>query len=574
MPTIQCICGHRFSGESWSHDGTVYCPRCGQALAPVNQAQSSMAGSVPPVVQAGQPIPSASMPGPQPGNQAAIVGFILSLLSLFGCLILAPVSLFVSLRGLKMENERGLAIAGIVIGSIQSVVLLGAVAYFAVVAIAVGGLFAAMATITGDAMVEFDRMVSTETALDEAQRRIVQYGNDEGEWPDQETGNAIVSELVDGWGNAIVFEEDQGGWLVASAGADGIPGTFDDIERRRPSSDFLDPPELEDPLPLSVSPSPEVDTIESLDEALQRAESKRTTDVLLGMKWLRENEPVPMRRKEVVESMLALHQQPLARRQAVEVIQKWVSETEMQAVYDHLQTLERAGRNVEDRELVKILGEADSPTWLLGLVNHPSTDLRLEARRRLQGREGIDGEWVEQCVADLQKDDRCEHAMEWLENAEVIIEQRDAICTAINPFLQADDFRQRRAALQVLRRWGPLPVNIDALADVGALDLLVTIHDKRVLERLGEMLKRWPVDFHKAAAEMRRIGPASETYIWPIIADSNHVIAGQALQLLGDVGTEKSIAQIEPLLKQPLLQSQARNCIQRIQQAQRDPEQW
>ncbi len=574
MPTIQCTCGNRFSGESWSHDGTVYCPRCGQALAPVNQTSGAMTGAVPPVVHGGQPIASTSMPGPQPSNQAAIVGFILSLLSLFGCLILAPVSLFVSLRGLKMENERGLAIAGIVIGSIQSVVLLGVVAYFAVVAIAVGGLFAAMATITGDAMVEFDRMLSTETALDEAERRIVQYSNAEGEWPEQEVGNAIVGEIVDGWGNAVFFEKDHESWWVASAGNDGIPGTFDDVERRRPANDFLDSDGPEDPLPVFPSPSSEADTIESVEEALQRTASSKPSDVLLGLRWLRENDPVPLQRKHVVESMLALCQQPHARRQAVEVIQKWVYETEMQAVQDHLQKLEGGGSSVEDRELVRILGEAESSHGLLGLVNHPLADLRLEARRLLQQREGIHGEWVDQSVADLQKNDRCEYAMQWLERAEVIAEKKNVICRAVNPLVKADDFRQRRAALQVLRRWGPLPVNIDALADVGALDLLVTIHDKRVLEKLGEMLERWPVDFQKAAAEMRRIGPASETYIWPMIANSNHVIASQALQLLGDVGSEKSIAQIEPLLEQPLLRSQARNCIQRIQQAQRDPEEW
>jgi hypothetical protein len=576
MPTIQCVCGHRFSGESWSPDGTVYCPQCGQALAPLNNVLSSqMQGSVPPMVQAGTAIPNVAYPNPEPSNQAAIVGFVLSLLSLFGCLILAPISLFVSVHGLRLERDRGLAIAGVVIGSIQSVVLLGAVAYFVAVAVAVGGMFAAIATITGEAMVDLDRQLTTESALDEAEQQIARFVNEEGELPDGTKGREMLRGLFDGWGNEIVYKEEDGeSWSVSSSGPDQISGTMDDVERRQP---FFAIPETSLPVETTSSQlkfEPVADQVDTVDEALSRVHSKSSSDVLLGLKWLLENDPEDSRRADVIAAMFGIRRQPLTRRQAIEVIQAWVSEKEMQLIHAELQKLDRTGGTFEDRGLVSVLGRADSSEWLIGLTNSPSSDIRLEARRLLKQRNDVEVDLVERCVEDLQKVDRREHAMELLEQTDVVQDRRELVCRSIDRYVTSEDFRQRRQSLQVLRHWGPTKDNIESLADVGALDLLVTIQDKQVLERLGEMLEQWPVGFQKAAAEMRRIGPASETYVWPLISNSNHVIATQALQLLGDVGTAKSISQVEPLLEEPLLRGQARFCIQRINTAQREPEQW
>lgn len=150
MPTIYCHCGNalQISQEAIGH---YQCPACGQMINAELHLQSSVPQA--PVKPAGYPASYHPPTGPQPfpantqaaaaatqPNPDATIGFVLAIVSFFSCLLAAPFAVVYSMRGMGKPQGQGLAIAGLIIGILQSTVLIGLFVYFAVVICLIGGL--------------------------------------------------------------------------------------------------------------------------------------------------------------------------------------------------------------------------------------------------------------------------------------------------------------------------------------------------------------------------------------------------------------------------------------------------
>ncbi len=152
-------------------------------------------------------------------------GLLLAIASLFTCGLLAPISLLVSLIGLR-RRPRKAAIAGTMI----SLVSLGMIMSMVFVAATEESRHQARVE-----RVRHSRQVAKQVdeCRDLLQAATVELGNyrdeHDGVLPDAIDGNVLVIKFVDPWGQELRYEESVDGALVRSAGPDKKFDTTDDV---------------------------------------------------------------------------------------------------------------------------------------------------------------------------------------------------------------------------------------------------------------------------------------------------------------------------------------------------------
>ncbi len=159
-------------------------------------------------------------PAPQPVNAAGLVGFILSMCGLL-CALCFPIGFIVSLFGLRTP-PKGFAIAGTVIGAVGTVLVGGAVLLYGTAILACMGTCGSF----GAAM---QPIVATRSALLEARRKIEDYKTENGAYPNETVGNALIQGTMDYWKIQIRYEPKNGSYVVRSAGPDQVFDTTDDM---------------------------------------------------------------------------------------------------------------------------------------------------------------------------------------------------------------------------------------------------------------------------------------------------------------------------------------------------------
>jgi len=151
-----------------------------------------------------------------PSNGLGVAGFVVSLVGLLSCGLIAPLGLLLSFIAL-FKRPRGFAIAGFILGVLGSL--------WVVVIVLVIGLGTVVAAVGAS---------SFEVAFDQAMiaHQVETYRQNNGHLPstlgilglDQET-------LDDPWGKPYRYTPDASGtgYSLSSDGADGVEGTADDI---------------------------------------------------------------------------------------------------------------------------------------------------------------------------------------------------------------------------------------------------------------------------------------------------------------------------------------------------------
>ena len=157
---------------------------------------------------------------PKKDNVIGLTGFIVSLVGLFLCGVPSVIGLIVSAIGLKKE-PRGLAIAGVIIGIIGMVQLVGVCV--------IGYQWTQMAR-QGYAQISTQvNSMLTEVQLEQAASEIGSVWQEQQQLPTQEEGDEILIGKTDRMNNPLVYETDGTSFSVRAAGADGILDTQDDI---------------------------------------------------------------------------------------------------------------------------------------------------------------------------------------------------------------------------------------------------------------------------------------------------------------------------------------------------------
>jgi hypothetical protein len=156
-------------------------------------------------------------------NTLGLAGFIVSLVGVvLTCGALCPIGLILSAIGLRRPQQRGYAVAGVIIGIVGTAELvIVAIVGFHTVTTCVG---------IGKAVA---RDLGTLATGDEATQAIEAYRQaHDGELPDSEEGQALVSKYKDEWGTTLRYTRADDDYEVMSAGPDRRFETEDDIDCR------------------------------------------------------------------------------------------------------------------------------------------------------------------------------------------------------------------------------------------------------------------------------------------------------------------------------------------------------
>ncbi|MBC8870204.1 MAG: hypothetical protein H8E44_12345 [Planctomycetes bacterium] len=205
------------------------------------------------------------MPTPSSGgetNTPGLIGFILSLCGLL-CGVMFPIGFVVSLIGLR-QQPKGFAIAGTIIGAVGTLLILMVLLIYG----------AMIATCIGFGAAAAKPVIDTQTAISEAETKIDEYQMENGELPDEETGNQLIADITDGWDRTLRYEPTgDGDYVIRSAGMD---GTFDTLDDSTSADDYewdegdfeieIDETDYEEP---SIDLSP----IEAGDESTEAGDS-------------------------------------------------------------------------------------------------------------------------------------------------------------------------------------------------------------------------------------------------------------------------------------------------------------
>lgn len=592
MSSVQCRCGSWVSTQYAAHDGSVMCPKCGTTTWPSAYSGAPTAGYAP----ANEP------------NNAAVIGFILAMISFFGCVFTAPFAVYFSIQGMKKEENKGLAIAGLVIGIIQTFVLVGVLIYFIIVALVIAGVVATAATAVSQqasqqaaqqaanqAMVQASEMVATESLFDSVEQQVNFFKTANERWPDQTEGDFIVKGYYDGWGNELVYEPASGSNpVLISWGPDTIPNTGDDLRREVEYSgqDGVFPPMPQSPTPFPsfeppVSPpynpgpgpssvpggTPEV--MMTLDEALVALQSEMRDQQELAARALDTIDVDHSRRADVVKAVLENSNEFGLRSSVNALVKRWASEAEATIVIEHLQSIKENDFSQSADGLVDLMIELGWSKSLVVLANHPQFSLRNRVRNGLRVISGMDELLVEQCVADLGDEARKGHAIELLKDLPVVERLHGDVCRGLNPILEGQgNSLDQLMAKRILDAWGPTMDNFDVLVAARDAASLAKLKNQEALEAIGVLLKDWPAGFLAASSTLREIGPAGESVVWNVLEEGNDIQKIQAIQLLGEIGTERSVSKLEELSGTPVLQGVLMQALERIRAEDRKPETW
>lgn len=158
-------------------------------------------------------------------NGLGVAGFVVSLVGLVSCGLIAPIGAIMSAFAMKKE-PKGLAIAGLVIGIIGSLWIVGIV----ILVIVFGGLAALLAAAGIAFGEEFETISETRSIVPMVEAYRV--AND-GQLPADVTvlpGYLQQDSYLDTWDNPYQIRPDGEGFTFFSVGQDGAAGTNDDIE--------------------------------------------------------------------------------------------------------------------------------------------------------------------------------------------------------------------------------------------------------------------------------------------------------------------------------------------------------
>ncbi len=148
-------------------------------------------------------------------NGLGLAGFILSIVGFVTCGLLSPIAFLLSLFGLRKE-PRGFAVAGAILGGIGS-------CFFVFSGLAIVGTFMGFGP-----GVPF---LQTGKTGFEASQKIFSHKAKNGALPNDEEGNAIVGQFIDGWEKPFRYKKvDDDSFSIISDGPDKQPGTADDVK--------------------------------------------------------------------------------------------------------------------------------------------------------------------------------------------------------------------------------------------------------------------------------------------------------------------------------------------------------
>ena len=136
--------------------------------------------------------------------------------------------------------------------------------------------------------------------------------------------------------------------------------------------------------------------------------------------------------------------------------------------------------------------------------------------------------------------------------------RREEVAALLDPLLGAKNESVRNSALNAVKKWGTqknVPTLLkmlewkslgDRWAAMGALGEIGG--SKEAAEAVAKLMAD-KEDMLTATHALEKMGPVAEDAVWPHVGSSDRQLHSNACRVLGAVGTEKSLAKLQPLIK-------------------------
>lgn len=257
---------------------------------------------------------------------------------------------------------------------------------------------------------------------------------------------------------------------------------------------------------------------------------------------------------QLIEAAQAAHaaRNRLAERDIVQLLARLGDKRAAPVVADYLGT-DHDPRTAKEALLAIGPGSADE---LLVYLHHEDSTVQQTARQLLADWEVPPSKLAAQTVSDLRSGDydRQREALRWLANsAENEPTQHTAIAEAIVSLLK--DARLRNYATSALRKWAT-PETVPTLIEMlegndrrmrsEAERILLAMKDPRAVEPLTRDFGGGDFVKHVAAnRNIKALGPIAESAVWPHVTAQKWTLAKEACELLGQIGTRRSLPALE-----------------------------
>jgi HEAT repeat protein len=314
-----------------------------------------------------------------------------------------------------------------------------------------------------------------------------------------------------------------------------------------------------------------------------RAQAKALTDTdvhtrdhaLRGLKeWgSKENTPAVAR---LVEAMAKEQFSSGALNLALEVLKKWRDPRAASSLAPLLTNFFLC-RQAED--VLRSLGP-EAVQYVLPYLHSPEPFTFQAARKLLKEWKASDDLLLAQTLQDVKAKDgaRRRSAAGFLAQMKPVEEKRAEVAQALSSLLQDPDPFARGEAWRAMKPWAHkemVPGLIAILSDPkpqtpfvnrnGAMDILAEIRDPRAAEALAARLEHI-LEQGQAARALEAIGSAAEPAVLKYLAHRDTHTRSAVIQLLGKIGTLKSVPELEKVGKNdyPVLVGYAKQAVETI----------
>jgi hypothetical protein len=443
------------------------------------------------------------VPAPQEdSNPLAMIGFVLALVGFCFVMVTAPIGLGCSVAGLRKEANKGLAIAGTIICSLQCVLLV----FFVVEIYILGNLAWMVGREVKEVVVEVkDQMKDafaaghTRATIKRAEQLIDKNTADIGSLPDDAQGTTLIKQRKDGWHRSLKYEVNDGElttYTISSAGPDGEWDTRDDIDETSPT----------------MAP-------DNSAEAILLMRDSRRDRKTAGLNWVCTVEPVDADRKKVLSTVVALTGDSRLGSKATEAIIRWGNDNDLKRVVRN--------RRLAAAAAVEILVVLNNEAKVLTYLNDPDTTAR--ARLALTDWETNDAELVAQCHKDLRTKNRQQSALQQLMLLDIEAPVRSKIKRTLYDQLTTRGIQpdNTASAFDLLEKLGLTADDVPNMMSAyettrndGALAFLEQHKNAEMLAHFAKVLNRAGAVSSHAAAFLVRLGPVAESFLWPALNDT------------------------------------------------------
>ncbi len=401
---------------------------------------------------------------------------------------------------------------------------------------------------------------------------------------DDQGAKYLADKPNDGWDHPLRYEQvTNRRFLVRSSGEDGVYATYDDrIYTQSVASSCI------------TKTPPAIGSFDEAKKVLQDSIGFYRKSVAID--WIVANQPKMSAKETDRVISLAIESATFASQEGEKQVERLVvaliSENEPNRMVEKTLACGRGGYVNAAKSLIDLMGKRDQKKAVEGFYNSPVEKISNAADYHLQKWKYSDEQMIQLCLTDLNNSLTRNQAIDRLMNFEVAEQRKSAIGKAVlkslrdvKPVSRFGRSSVNRLETKEVKRFLAKFVDRELVPDLcrtlsessyfteELAQALADLRDPKGMQKLADMAMEPGAKSSRCRKVLVNMGVDAEPYIWKILENGSDYDKQKACEMLGSVGTKRSIEYLTPLLNSDnaRLRSAATQAIRNIESAKRAP---